>query len=150
MSEILMSAFVLVTFPEAAMIRQGADALRKMHAGDGIRIHGAAAVAKDPAGKLSVVEITKEGFGGTSVGALIGALAGLPSGPLAAAIGAAGGALIGNSADLLNQGNESEFAEKISRELAPGKAAIVAEVSQDGLIAFEAIMEAIGGTVVRK
>ena len=65
-------------------------------------------------------------------------------------IGVAGGALIGNSADLISQRAETELADKISRELAPGKAAIVAEVDEDGLISFEALMEAIGGTVVRK
>ena len=95
-------------------------------------------------------EITKEGLGGTAVGALIGGLAGLPLGPLAVTVGAAGGALIGNSADLLNQGDEAEFAEKISHELAPGKSAVVAEVDDDGVIAFEALMELIGGTVIRK
>lgn len=81
---------------------------------------------------------------------MIGGLAGLPLGPLAVTIGAAGGALIGNSADLLNQRDEGEFAEKISRELAPGKAAIVADVAEEGLISFEALMKAIGGTVVGK
>ncbi len=52
-------------------------------------------------GQLSVQEITKEGHGGTTVGALIGALAGLPAGPAAAAIMAAGGAAIGDAADLM-------------------------------------------------
>jgi hypothetical protein len=37
-----------------------------------------------------VQEITKEGHGGTGVGALIGARAGLPAGPAAAAIAAPG------------------------------------------------------------
>ncbi len=65
-------------------------------------------------------------------------------------IGAAGGALIGNSADLLSQGDDAEFADKISRELAPGKAVIVAELAEDGLTAFEGLMESVGGTVIRK
>ncbi len=94
--------------------------------------------------------ITKEGLGGAAVGAFIGALAGLPVGPLAATIGAAAGALIGGSADLTNEGVDTELAEKISRELAPGKAAVVAEVDNEGVVAFEALMKSIGGTVVRK
>jgi hypothetical protein len=64
-------------------------------------------------------------------------------------VGAAGGAVIGNSADLIHQRAEIEFADEISRELAPGKAAIVAEVDEDGVISFEALMEANGGTVAR-
>lgn len=85
-------------------------------------------------------EITNEGLGGTAVGALIGGLAGLPAGPLGAAIGAAGGAIIGNSADLIGQRAEEELAQKIARELAPGKAAIVAEIAEDGVAVVEAQM----------
>lgn len=144
-----MSAFVVVMFPDAAMIPQGTDALKKLHAQGSIKLYGSAVLARDPSGKLSVQEVTKEGLGGTAVGALIGGLAGLPLGPLAMTIGAAGGALIGNSADLLNQGDEAKFAEKILRELTPGKAAVVAEVDEDGVIALEALMEGIGGSVVR-
>ena len=81
---------------------------------------------------------------------MIGGLAGLPAGPLGAAIGAAGGAIIGNSADLISQRAEEEYADKISRELAPGKAAIVAEVDEDGVAAVEALMQANGGILVRR
>ena len=66
-----------------------------MHGGDGIKLYGSAVVARDPGGKLSVQEITKEGHGGAAVGALIGALAELLGGPLAATIAAAGGFTIG-------------------------------------------------------
>ena len=145
-----MNRFVVVTFPDAAMIHRATGALEKLHTERGIKLYASALVAKDPSGKLSVREVTKEGLGGTAVGALIGGLAGVPLGPLAVTLGAAGGAIIGNSADLLNQHDETEFTEKFSRELAPGTAAVVAEVGNDGLTAFEALMKAIGGTVVRK
>ena len=145
-----MTEFVVVAFPDAAMIHQGISALKKMHAEGKIKLYASTVVARDPGGKLAVQEMTKGGLGGTAVGALIGALAGLPLGPVGMTMGAAGGALIGNAADLLNRGDEVKFAEEISRELAPGKAVVVAEVDEDGLIAFEAVMEATGGTVVRK
>jgi len=145
-----MGEFVVVTFDDSAMLHQATEALKKLHSEGSNKGYASAVVAKDPSGELSVGHVTKEGHGGTAVGALIGGLAGLPAGPLAVTIGAAGGALIGNSADLINQRAEGEIADKISRELAPGKAAIVAEIDEDGLISFEALMEAIGGTVVRK
>jgi hypothetical protein len=44
----------------------------------------------------------------------------------------------------------SAAARSISRELEPGKAAVVAEVAEDGVISFEALMEAIGGAVARQ
>jgi uncharacterized membrane protein len=145
-----MSKFVVVILPDEAKITQATRALKDLHAKRSIKLYASVVVTRDMSGKLSVQEVTKEGHGGTAAGALIGGLAGLPLGPLAVTIGAAGGALIGDSADLLNQGDEAEFAEKISRELAPGKAAIVAEVDDDGVIAFEELMESIGGIVVRK
>ena len=95
-------------------------------------------------------EVAKEESGGAIVGALIGALAGLPGGPLAVTIAAAGGAVIGISADLVNQGADAEFTDKISRELARGQAVVVAEVAEDGVMAFEARMASIGGAVVSK
>jgi uncharacterized membrane protein len=145
-----MSKFVVVIFPDETKISQGTNTLKELHAKGDIKLYASAVAARDSDGKLSVQEITKEGLGGTAVGALIGGLAGLPAGPLAVTIGAAGGALIGNSADRTNQRAEAQFGDKISGELAPGKAAIVAEIDEDGLISFEALMEAIGGTVVHK
>ena len=145
-----MNKFAVVTFCDAVMTDQGITALTKMHAEGSIKLYASSIVERDQSGKLSAREITKEGISGTVTGALIGGLAGLPLGPLAMAIGAAGGATIGISADLLNEGDEAKFVEKISRELPPGAAAVVAEVDEDGLNAFEALMEGIGGTVVRK
>jgi len=144
-----MSKFVVVIFPDEMKINQGTRTLKDLHEKGSIKLYASAVVARDSGGKLTVREITNEGLGGTAVGALIGGLAGLPAGPLGAAIGATGGALIGNSADLINQRAEVEFADKISRELAPGKAAIVAEVDDDQVAPVEALMEANGGNLVR-
>jgi uncharacterized membrane protein len=145
-----MSKFVVVIFPDEAKIPQATRALQDMHAEGNIKLYASAVIARDSGGKLSVQEITKEGLGGTAVGAFLGALAGLPAGPLAVTIAATGGAIFGNSADLINQSDNTELIDKISRELAPGKAAVVADVAEDGVTSFEALMESIGGTVVRK
>jgi len=143
-----MSKFVVVIFPDETKISQGTRTLKDLRAKGSIKLYASNVVVRDSSGKPSVREITDEGLGGTAVGALIGGLAGLPAGPLGAAIGAAGGALIGNSADLINQRVEDEFADKISRELVPGKATIVAEVDEDTVISLKALMEAIGGAVI--
>jgi hypothetical protein len=81
---------------------------------------------------------------------VIGGLAGLPAGPLAAVIGAAAGAAIGVSADLIYQRSVAEFADKVSRKSAPGNAAIMAEVADNGATSFEALMKALGVTVARQ
>jgi uncharacterized membrane protein len=143
-----MSKFVVIIFPAKTMIHEGIDAIKKLHAKGGIKLYASTAIERDSNGKLSVQEITKEGLGGTAVGALIGGLAGLPLGPVGTTIGAAGGAILGVSADLLEEGDEAKFAREISGELTRGKAAIVAEVDENSLTVFEALMKAIGGTVI--
>jgi len=145
-----MSKFVVVTFSDEAETQRGIRALKEMHAQGSVKLYASSVVTRNLDEKLSVQEITNGGLGGTAAGALIGGLAGLPAGPLAAMVGAAGGAVIGNSADLIHQRAEVEFANDISPKLAPGKTAIVAEIDEAGVVSFEAMMEAIGGTVVRQ
>ncbi len=144
-----MSKFVAIVFPNKEKIPEAVRTLRNMHGGKGIKLFGSAVVVGDPGGKLSVQEITKEGHGGAAVGALIGALAGVLGGPLAATIAAAGGAILRQSADLISQRADAGFVEKVSAELTPGKAAVVVDVAEDGAPSFEALMESIGGAVVR-
>ena len=145
-----MSKFVVITFPDATMIDQGISAVKKLRAEGSIKLYGSAAVAKDSSGKLSVQEVTKEGHGGTAVGALIGGLAGLPLGPVAMSVGVAGGAIFGISADLVNQSDDTKFIDKIARELEPGKAVVIAEIAENEASSFERVMGAVGGIVVSK
>ena len=109
-----------------------------------------AVVAKMPDGTLSVKEKESEGPVGIAVGALVDGLAGLlRGGPVGAPIGAAGGALIGVFRDLGASGMNSEFLEKVSQELTPGKTAIVAEVSESRITPLDSRMDAIGGILIR-
>jgi len=143
-----MSKFVVAIFPDETKINRGTSVLKELHANGSVKLYASSVVTKDSGGKLSAQEITNEGLGGTAVGALIGGLAGLPAGPLMATIGAAGGALIGSAADRIGHRGEEELADKIASELAPGKAAIVAKVDEDGVISLKTLMKAIGGTVI--
>ncbi len=145
-----MSKLIVVSFSDDASIDEAIRALKKMQEERSIRLNASAIVARDTDGKLRAQVITHERHGATAIGALIGGLAGLPAGPLGAAIGAAGGALIGGSAEFINQRADSECADRISRELMPGKSAVVADVDEDGAAAFEARMQAIGGAVQRQ
>jgi uncharacterized membrane protein len=142
-----VSKFVLVTFPDEAKAHQGTSAVRDLQAKGSTKLYASALIARDSGGKLSVREITNEGRGGAAAGALIGGLAGLSAGPLAAILGAAGGAIIGISADLTNQHAETAFAEKMSPDLAPDRIAIVVELADEGVVPFQTLMEAIGGSV---
>jgi hypothetical protein len=84
------------------------------------------------------------------MGSLMGALIGLVGGPVGATIGLAGGALVGSLGDYLHAGVGEDFVADIERELAPGRFAVFAEVSEDWIAPLNLKMEAVGGKVLRE
>ena len=145
-----MSRFVVAIFPDAPSAQEGVRALRDLASEDVIQLHGAATVTKGDNGKLTMQVMADDGPAAAATGALIGGLAGLAIGPLAAAILATGGAVFGASAGLTNRGAGLAFAEQVTRDLAPGLAAVVAEVTTEDIAVLIARMEAFGGTVTRR
>lgn len=143
-----MSRFVVAIFPDEAKTQQATLALRTLYAQSTTELYGSAIIARNTDGELSAQKICGEGLRDSVVGALLGGLAGLAVGPLAAAVGAASGAVAGLSAAVVNQRTEETFADRVSRELAPGKAVIVAEVSDDGMRSLQTLVDAIGGALV--
>jgi uncharacterized membrane protein len=145
-----MSKFLVVTFPNEAKAYDGTRALRELHNEGSISLYGVAVVTRDSSGAVSVKETADQGPVGTALGAVVGGLVGLIAGPIGGAIGLGYGGLIGNMADLLNLGVGADFIEEVSRRLAPGKTAIVAEVDEDWITPINTRMAAIGGTVLRQ
>jgi uncharacterized membrane protein len=91
----------------------------------------------------------KAGPLGTAVGALVGGLVGVVGGPIGVVAGAAGGTFIGSLIDLVNYGVGEDFVVKVSKELGPGKSAVIAEIVENWTTPLDARMEALGGTVLR-
>jgi uncharacterized membrane protein len=91
---------------------------------------------------------TADGALATVVTALIGGFAGAVGGPVGAAIRAAGGALVGHGANLIHSEAATAFVDRVARQLAPGQAALVTEITEDGTPAFTKRMQAMGGMVV--
>ena len=144
-----MSKFVVVTLPDEAKAYEGTRALKELHAEGSLTVYGMAVVAKDRDGKVSVKEAAAAGPLGLAVGALVGGLLGILAGPVGAIAGAAGGALVGSYSDLFNLGLGTDFVQKVSAELAPGKTAIIAEVAERWDTPTDSRMAALGGTVLR-
>lgn len=149
LEEVTVSKFIVVVFPGEAQAYQGTRALKELHAEGSLTLYGIAVLAKDAKGDISTKEAADAGPLGTAVGALVGGLIGVIGGPAGAAAGLAGGALIGSLSDLFNYGIGQEFLSKVSAELAPGKAALIAEVAETWTIPLDTRMEAHGGTVLR-
>jgi uncharacterized membrane protein len=84
--------------------------------------------------------------GGTALGALVGLLGG-PAGVL---VGATAGAVIGTITDMEESGVTDEFVNDVTTTLSPGKAALVADISEERVTPLDARMEQIGGVVFRR
>jgi uncharacterized membrane protein len=144
-----MSKFVVIVFPDETRAYQGTRSLKELHAEASLTLYGMAVIAKDAGGKFSIKESADPGPVGTAVGALVGGLVGVIGGPLGVLAGATGGTIIGSLTDLFNFGVGADFIDKVANELAPGKAAIVAEIDETWTTPLDARIEAMGGTVLR-
>jgi hypothetical protein len=60
------------------------------------------------------------------------------------------GAFLGSIGDAFDIGFRADFIEAASTRLAPGKAAVVAEIGEDWIAPLDMRMQAIGGEVVRQ
>jgi len=144
-----MSKFVAITFGNEADAYQGTRALKELHEQGDLTLYGSAVVTKDADGKASVEE-APDPLAGTAIGSLAGVLVGILGGPAGAIVGLTAGMVLGGISDMLNIGVGTDFLDKVSRALAPGKAAVIAEIDEDWVTPLNTRMEAIGGSVVRE
>jgi uncharacterized membrane protein len=141
----VMSKFVVTTFSTEAKAYEGTRALKELHAEGELSLYGLAVIAKDAGGKLSIKEAPDD-LTGTALGSLVGVL----GGPAGVVVGMTTGMMLGSISDLFNIGVGTDFLDKVSGELAPGKAAVIAEVDEDWVMPLNTRMEAIGGFVARQ
>ena len=138
-----MNATTVAIFPDLEYAFNALRACRSM-------VSGSVVLAKDLSGNLLLKRTTREKNGAMIAGAFIGGLAGLPLGAAATILGAAAGGVIGAAADCLNGAGEARLIKDIGRELGLGEAALVLEITQNNMADFEALMKAVGGSVMRK
>jgi uncharacterized membrane protein len=143
-----MDQFVAVIFRDQAAASEAAQALKARRADDDVRPSGMAVVVKEPSGQWLFMAKPADRALATVAAAMIGGVAGAVGGPVGAALGAAGGALVGLGADLIRRDGAAAFIEQVARHLAPGQAALVAEIPEDGGGVFNERMLALGGKVL--
>lgn len=139
-----MSTTALVIFPES---ERAFDALAVMEATDGSVFRASVVATKDLKGNLSLTRISKDRFGGTTAMTFICGLAGLPLGAVAMIIAAVSGALIGATADYLNNAGELQQATHVVRDLGPGTSALIVDLPHDNMAALNSLMCSFDGTV---
>jgi len=145
-----MSKFVAIIFPSENAAYEGTRALKQLHAEGTLTVYAMAVLAKEANGKIVTKQAVDQGPLGFAVGTLIGGLIGLLGGPVGGALGMSAGAVLGGIGDAFDIGFRAEFIEATSTKLAPGKAAVVAEIGEDWVAPLDMRMQAIGGEVVRQ
>lgn len=145
-----MSKFALMVFADEKKAYEGLHALQELHAEGNLTVWGTDVLARDAGGKVTILKSDEQGPLGTGLGALAGGLVGLFGGPVSAAVGVAVGATAGGVGDLLHVGVSDDFLAAVERDLAPGKFAVIAEISEEWIVPLDTRMEELGGKVVRE
>ncbi len=145
-----MSKFALMVFADEKKAYEALHALQELHAEGSLTVWGTDVLQRDAGGWLEFVKRDDQGPLGTGLGALAGGLVGLFGGPVGAAVGVAVGAAAGGVGDLVHLGVSDEFLAAVERDLAPGKFAVIAEISEEWIVPLDSRMEALGAKVVRE
>lgn len=145
-----MNKMIVTVFNDEKGAYEGSKALNELHSEGSITLYATAVIGKDPKGKISVKQAADQGPAGTALGLATGSLVGLLAGPAGLVIGAAGGTLAGSIYDIAQAGVSDDFVAEVSKLLAPGKTAVVAEIDEEWVTPLDTRMHALGGTVYRR
>lgn len=145
-----MDRMIVAVFDSEPRAYEGLRALAELHGAGSLTVYSDAVIAKDANGTIALRQTASVGPVGAGIGAATGTLIGLLAGPAGTAVGMAAGTLGGVAHDIANLGFGADFVEEVSRDLTPGKSAVVAEVEEGWIAPLNARMGSIGGIVYRR
>ncbi len=145
-----MDRMLVMIFRTEAEAYRGVTALRELDEEGSITLYSAAVIAKGTDGAVSVKRAADQGPAGTAVGLLTGSLLGLFAGPVGLAVAVGAGTLGGLMYDLARVGVNDSFLDEASRQLEPGKVAVVAEAWEEWVTPVDTRIEEVGGVVLRR
>ncbi|MGH7741782.1 MAG: DUF1269 domain-containing protein [Candidatus Eiseniibacteriota bacterium] len=145
-----MDRMLVVVFENESDAYLGKEALMGLDGEGSIDVLAHAVVVKQADGTVKVKEGDDTAFLATLVGTSVGSLIGLLGGPVGVAMGATAGFTVGaaKAADDLSIGED--FIDDVSKQLQPGRVALVAQIGEDWITPLDSRMEALGGTVYRR
>jgi uncharacterized membrane protein len=146
-----MEKLIVVIFDDERKANAGFDALRQLDREGEISVYEARMIAKEPGGSIRFLDTTDElalpVIGGATVA---GAFVGLLGGPFGVVTGGVAGTLVSSLVHAAHLGITDDFVHDVSTALAPGKFALVADISEDRLTPLDARMEETGAAVFRQ
>ena len=142
---------IAVSFPEEANAYEALARLKELAAKDDVGVHGAAVVVREEDGRITIKEqLGEEGYQDTAGGGLLGLLVGVLGGPLGVLVGGATGVIVGSLFDDDDDDHTRSVLGELSSAIRVGPPGLLAEVSEPGPEAVDAVMAHLGGTVVRR
>lgn len=142
---------IAVSFAEEANAYEALARLKELDSEGAVGVRGAAVVAREEDGRITIKDqFDTEGFQDTAGGGLLGLLVGVLGGPLGVVIGGATGLLIGSLFDEDEDDDTHSVLADMSKSIRVGPPGVLAEVSEPGPEAIDAIMAHLNGTVVRR
>ncbi len=145
-----MERMLVVVFDSEAKAYHGSGVLHLLDEDGSVAVYADGVVAKDPDCTATVIKSHGVGVMGALAGTTAGSLIGLLGGPVGLAVGAATGFAAGAATDLEKTRVGREFVKEVATALAPGKAAVVAEIDEESTSPVDTRMEALGGFVFRR
>jgi uncharacterized membrane protein len=145
-----MKQLVVAVFDNETAALEGLRELRDLRSEGGLLLYASAVIVKDNAGKVSVKQDADQGPAGLVLGMLVGGLVGVLGGPAAVPLGGYIGGLAGLLFDLAKFGINLSFFDDVSKALAVGKAAVLAEVEESWTSLLDERLGKHGGTVYRR
>jgi uncharacterized membrane protein len=125
--------------------------LKQLDSQDQIKITGAAVVTRDADGRVEEKsEVGEDPYAGTASGGLIGLLIGIIGGPLGMLLGGAYGMLVGSLFDINEVDTTESVLGEISKQVEPGRTALLAQVTEQSPDVIDAAMARLGGEVLRR
>src|SRR3954470_7730830 len=142
---------IVTTFSEDSQAYEALARLKELAAEDQIDLRDGAVVERGQDGTLHLRDATGHDDDGlaTLTGGTIGLLIGILGGPLGVLLGGAMGLLAGAIVDIEDDDETDSVLEHISRSIANGETAVLADVDESGPATVDGAMAALDGRVTR-
>lgn len=145
-----MNKLLVAIFDNEFSAGAGLKALQVLHASGDITLYATSVVARGADGVVAVMKSPDASPVGAVTGLAVGSLVGLLGGPTGMVIGAVTGSIAGAVRDFWMAGVGLDFIEEVTRQLRPGKVALVAEMEEEWVIPVDTALEAAGAQVFRR
>lgn len=144
-----MTNLIVASFGQEAEAVQASHKLTELESLGDITLYEMVVVRKGADGEVVVLQAdTTEGLttlSGMAIGVLVGALAG----PVGLLLGMFTGTLAGAALEADDYGFAEDFLAKVTDQLAPGTAAVIAEVEEDDPEFIDSTLSLMGATLTR-